>query len=82
MPRKPMYVRDEERYKEISGNAPGEVKQDLADGLYIFMLRGRGFADSVGGRLKITEVNIQEKKEEPLKKEATVICEIDVEEGT
>lgn len=78
----PMYEKDEERYKTISGNASAEVKQSLADGLSLFMLRGRGFADSIGGRLEITVVDIHEKSEEPQKMEATVACEIVVEQGT
>ena len=80
-PEVPMYFLDKERYKKIAGNAPAEVKQSLADNLSLFMLRGKGFADEIGGRLAITEVDIHAKNEEPQKMEAKVVCEIDVEQG-
>jgi len=47
---------------------------------YLFMKRGRGFADSVGGRVRITEVSIRPKDEEPEKLESYVVCETVVEE--
>lgn len=80
-PDTPMYLRDEERYLKIAGNASAEVKQGLANGLALFMLRGKGFADSVGGRLQISKVDVRAKSEEPQRLEAIVICEIDVERG-
>lgn len=77
----PMYIQQDGRYKTIAGNASDEVKQTLADVLCTFMGRGRGFADAIGGRVRITDANIQEKVDEPEKLEAKVVCEIDVEEG-
>ncbi|KAH8108368.1 HotDog domain-containing protein [Phellopilus nigrolimitatus] len=76
----PMYVYDKDRYKDIAGNASDEIKQHLAGILFTFMGRGKGFADAIGGRVKIIEVNIQEKAEEPQKREGKVVCEIDVED--
>ena len=76
-----MYIQQDGRYKTIAGNASDEVKQTLADVLCTVMGRGRGFADAIGGRVRITDANIQEKVDEPEKLEAKVVCEIDVEEG-
>ncbi|KAH8109507.1 HotDog domain-containing protein [Phellopilus nigrolimitatus] len=78
--RAPMYVYNKERYKDIAGNATDEVKQHMTDMLFTFMGRGKGFSDAIGGRIKIIEVNIQEKAQEPQKQEGMVVCEIDVEE--
>ena len=77
-----MYESHEERYKEIAGNASDHVKQALAIGLNIFMGGGRGFADAIGGRLRIVSADVFRKADEPEKLEGKLVCEIDVEHGT
>ncbi|THH04595.1 hypothetical protein EW145_g5407 [Phellinidium pouzarii] len=74
----PMYILDEERYKKITGNASDEIKQHLVYSLYTSMARGQGFADSIGGRLRVSEADIHKKPDEPTKLEARIVCEIDV----
>ncbi|TFK46922.1 hypothetical protein OE88DRAFT_1666716 [Heliocybe sulcata] len=44
------------------------------------MRNGRGFADSVGGRLSITEISVSSKSEEPSKVEGRVVAEITAQE--
>ncbi|EJD05257.1 uncharacterized protein FOMMEDRAFT_105485 [Fomitiporia mediterranea MF3/22] len=79
-PQPPMYESHEERYKEIAGNASDHVKQALAIGLNVFMGGGRGFADAIGGRLRIVSADVFRKADEPEKLEGKVVCEIDVEQ--
>lgn len=78
---KPAFDVDESMLNSIKGNASDDVKKHLAAVLNIFMGRGSGFADSVGSKIKLTEIWIQPKVDEPERQEAKVICEITVDEG-
>lgn len=69
----------------ISGNAPPAVKKAVANPRARVTTSdhaGRRFADSVGGRLRVTEVSINQKAEEPEKLEGRVVCDLTVEEGS
>ncbi|KAF8588084.1 hypothetical protein K439DRAFT_703312 [Ramaria rubella] len=62
----------------VKGNATQEVKE-LAAKLATFRVDDRrGFADSVGARLRVTEVDIRPKQTALRKEEAVVVCEVDV----
>ncbi|EPQ58891.1 hypothetical protein GLOTRDRAFT_54445 [Gloeophyllum trabeum ATCC 11539] len=66
---------------KIPGNVSPEVKQAAASWLNLFFSRNAdtpAFADSVGKRLKLTEVSINPKADEPGKTECKVVCEITV----
>ena len=78
---RPIYFATEERAALIQGNAPAEIKQHVLAMLSAFLSRGKGFADAVGGRIKITEIDIRKKDEEPGKLEGRVVCDVLVEEG-
>lgn len=77
----PDYEATTERAAQIGGNASVEVRQHILAMLCSFMKKGWGFADAVGGRIKIVEIEIRRKEEEPEKMEARVVCEAWVEEG-
>jgi hypothetical protein len=66
----------------IAGNAPTETKQLLAYNL-VPDLRGfvDGFAQYIGTRIKLREVSVVKKEEEPEKVEGKVVCEIVVGPG-
>jgi len=66
----------------ISGNAPNEIKELPVKWLTIFRKDGKGFAGAITRRLKVTEVSVVPHPHDPLKMEAKVVTEIDVEEGT
>lgn len=72
---------DSEDIAKITGNASNEIKEHVATVLYLFMGRGTGFADTVGEKIRVTEVSIVEKAEEPAKMEGRVVCEIVVAKG-
>lgn len=78
---KPAYDVDENLLDTIKGNASDDVKKHLIAILHLFMVNGKGFADTVGSKIKITEVWLQSKADEPERQESKVICEITVEEG-
>jgi len=65
---------------QIGGNAPPESKKFVMDMLRSMMRKGRGFADTVGGRLSITQVSILNKSEEPSRVEGRVVAEITAQE--
>jgi acyl-coenzyme A thioesterase 13 len=79
--RLPAYESTEERAVRVQGNASVEVKQHVLAMLNIFMSKGKGFADSVGSRIQVAEVDIRPKDDEPKKLEGRVVCEVVVEEG-
>lgn len=70
--------------KNIKGNAPDDTKKAV-----VWMLRlYRGaknlrttFANDIGLRIRVTEVDIKPMELAPNREEATVICEITVEDG-
>lgn len=78
---KPAFDIDESLLDTIRGNASDDIKKHLVAVLYLFMGRGKGFADSVGSKIKIAEVWLQQKADEPERQEAKVVCEITVDEG-
>lgn len=65
----------------VPGSAPQELKERVTGTFYMLMTRGSGFGDSILRRARVTEISLEAKRSEPTKKEATVICELDVEEG-
>jgi acyl-coenzyme A thioesterase 13 len=66
----------------IKGNASDEVKAFVTRIMYGFMDKGRrGFADDIGGRIKLVGVSVTPKEDAPKRSEGTVICELTVEEG-
>lgn len=65
----------------VPGSASQELKGRVTRTFYMLMARGSGFGDSVLRRTRITEVSLNARINEPTKKEATVVCELDVEEG-
>ena len=77
----PIYEPKVERAAYIRGNASKEIKQHVLAMMSVFMSKGWGFADAVGGRIKIVEVDVKRKDEEPEKLEGRVVCEAWVEEG-
>ena len=81
-PTVPMFIDDAERYRDIRGNVSDEVKRALSSVISTEMLKGRGFADGIGGRLCIVEANVIPKTDEPERLEGRVISELDITEGT
>lgn len=77
---KPAFAMDDSLLSSIKGNASDDIKKHLAAVLNLFMGRGTGFADSVGSKIQLTEVWIQQKTDEPERQEAKVVCEITVDE--
>lgn len=65
----------------VAGTASKELKELVTNAFYILMARRSGFGDSILKRTRITEISLDPKSSEPSKKEATVVCELDVEEG-
>lgn len=65
----------------VPGSASQELKERVTGTFYMLMARGSGFGDSILRRTRITEVSLNARINEPTKKEATVVCELDVEEG-
>lgn len=72
----------------IGGNASIETKEALSDlplfyGIYTTSIhKGPIFAEDLHKRLKVTEVSVNKKVEEPNKLEGRVVLEMRVEEGT
>jgi len=66
-----------ERASEISGNVTAETKLEISN--FIEFLN-HGFAESVGRKLKLVEVSVNDKTEDPSKQEGRVVCEITVTE--
>jgi hypothetical protein len=70
--------------KSVKGNASDEIKEFVLNILrqLIFKVNDtKGFSDSIGARIKVTEVSIHPKESFPKKQEATVVCELDVNQG-
>lgn len=72
---------DPARYTEIPGNAPDEVKRTVAQFVHLIVGHGKVFANEIGFRVSLMSMDIQEKAEEPAKREARVVLETDVCEG-
>lgn len=72
---------------KIGGNASIETKEALADvplfyGIYTGSVhKGPIFAEDIHDRLRVTEISINKKAEEPNKLEGRVVQELTVEEG-
>ena len=70
---------------EIAGNAPDDLKLKLGDMRRVFTYglkkQLNTFAQAIQLRLKLTELSIINKAEEPNKLEGRAVLEIDVEEG-
>ncbi|KDQ64051.1 hypothetical protein JAAARDRAFT_52052 [Jaapia argillacea MUCL 33604] len=62
----------------IAGNAKPETKRVVTHWLHLFMHRGSGFADSVGGKVEVTEISVYPKAEEVERVEGRVVCEVTV----
>lgn len=71
----------------IKGNASDETKKACTRmlghyrGFHFKSPKTPTFADDIGSRIKITEVSITPMDNAPKRKEATVVCELTVEEG-
>ena len=70
---------------QIAGNASDKVKRSLGD---VGGLLDRSvppgttvFAESIGRRLKVTEISVNNKVDEPRKIEARFVAEVDVTQG-
>lgn len=70
-----------EQASQIPGNAAPEAKHIVANVIPGNNHTGRGFADSVGDRVKIVEVSVNKMKEDEVKMEARVVCEVVTSEG-
>ncbi|KZP03926.1 hypothetical protein FIBSPDRAFT_768204, partial [Athelia psychrophila] len=49
--------------------------------LYVFTHHGTGFGDSIGRRVKLTKVSVNDMPNEPERKEGQVVAEITLEES-
>lgn len=67
--------------KDISGNAPDEVKEVALKWLSIFEGTGKGFAANVKKHWKVTDVSVFPHPDDPFQKESRVILEVDVTPG-
>jgi len=66
---------------QVKGNAPDDVKELVENLLRAFMVDSKhGFADSIGARTKVAEVSIRPKATAPKREEATVVCELEVQQ--
>ena len=70
-----------ERYGDIPGNAPDDVKKTITDMMKLIVGHSKGFGDHIGYRLHITSMDMGSKAAEPAKLEARVVTELDVTEG-
>jgi acyl-coenzyme A thioesterase 13 len=69
----------------IPGNLDPAMQEGFADLSTLFglnRLEKPGFGDSIIRGLVITHASVDNKAEEPLKKEGRVVCELTVTEGT
>ena len=70
---------------QIAGNVSDKVKRSLGDiGELLNRSVPRGttvFAESIGRRLKVTEISVNNKVDEPSKSEARFVAEVDVTQG-
>ena len=67
----------------IQGSAPEEVKAYIGK-LFTVNGRGWGFADSIGKRIKLVDVSVDEFNDvdkEKARRVATTICEVEVDIG-
>ncbi|KAJ8494489.1 hypothetical protein ONZ45_g13218 [Pleurotus djamor] len=63
----------------IAGNASPEIKAVIATPMWFEQVQN-SFGVTIFKRINVTEVSIVPKTDEPLKKEARVICELEVSE--
>jgi len=69
-----------EQCSKVPGNSSPQIKNRVASFFATFDRLGGGglFAESVGERLKLTEVSVNKKVEDSAKTEGRVVCEIEV----
>jgi len=67
--------------ENIKGNVDIDVKKHVAGVLSLFMDRGdRGFADTIGARIRVKEISINQHPNSAKRKQGVVICELEVEQ--
>ncbi|KAF8914392.1 hypothetical protein CPB84DRAFT_1759143 [Gymnopilus junonius] len=64
----------------VEGNASTEIKEIPVKWLAFFRNKGKGFAGSISGRLRVTEVSILPNVDDPEFIDGKVVCEIEVTE--
>lgn len=69
---------DSIREHSISGNVSDAVKHTIASGISDHI---GGYSESIGKRIRILSIYVQENAEDVEKLESKVICELDVAEG-
>ncbi|TDL18590.1 hypothetical protein BD410DRAFT_793126 [Rickenella mellea] len=67
---------DPEDVSHIAGNASDDLKGHVLAMQRLFMGDGTAFGDSIGRRVKVAEVSVRKKADEPEKLEGRVVCEI------
>lgn len=71
----------------VAGNAPDHIKRVLSDTRALFanrypkVIKGTIFAEDMQNRLRVTEVSILQKAEEPNELEGRVVVELEVMDG-
>ncbi|RDB19982.1 Acyl-coenzyme A thioesterase 13 [Hypsizygus marmoreus] len=78
---------EDEAVARIAGNASEDVKRALAHPGAFFVnramlegVKGPIFGETITNRMVVTEVSVEQKKEEPSRLEGKVVCELTVEE--
>lgn len=71
----------EKGMEHIAGTASQELKERVARTYDTLIVRRSGFGETILKRMRIAEVSLNFKVDEPSKKEARVVCELDVAEG-
>ena len=69
---------------EVAGSASQETKQACLAQFYIITGVGSSvcFGKSIGKRLRLSQIDVEQNSEEPTRKQARVVCEITVERST
>jgi acyl-coenzyme A thioesterase 13 len=70
-----------EEAAKIPGNCSPELKQRMAYMTLMMSRSSENFGTSISRNLKLTDVSVNEKAEDPAKLEARVVCEMDVQKG-
>ncbi|TFY67510.1 hypothetical protein EVG20_g3923 [Dentipellis fragilis] len=76
----PSQEHDEYDPTKVAGNASPEAKQRVARGYAIIARKTSGFSAPIAERLRLVEVDVRGKAEEPSREEARVVCETEVAE--
>jgi len=72
---------DQEAADATPGNATNEAKRIVYKWLDAFTVSGAVFGDSVGRRVKLTEISVNQMPNEPGRLEGRVVAEITVAQG-